>query len=116
MPLYWSTAEAFYSEEFNLAQLFKLPYKVITNIIYNLSKDVHISYTDFNKMPFFEILMIVDAHNEFIEKQEQSNGDQNDMIAQQQAQMESTFRNQQQSMSKYQQPQMPQMPSFNFPK
>ena len=116
VPLYWSTAEAFYSEDFNLAQLFKLPYKVITNIIYNLSKDVHISYTDFNKMPFFEILMIVDAHNEFIEKQEQSNGDQNDMIAQQQAQMESTFRNQQQSMPKYQQPQMPQMPSFNFPK
>jgi hypothetical protein len=67
-------------------------------------------------MPFFEILMIVDAHNEFIENQEQSNGDQNDMIAQQQAQMESTFRNQQQSMPKYQQPQMPQMPSFNFPK
>ena len=80
--------------------------------MYNLSKDVHISYTDFNEMPFFEILMIIDAHNEFIEKQDQSNGNQNDMIAQQQAQMENTFKNQQQSMSKFQQP---QIPSFNLP-
>lgn len=113
-PLHWSTAEAFYSEDFNLSRLFKLPYDVLMNMVYTLSKDVHLSYSDFNEMPFFEILMIVEAHSEFIEKQEKSGSDQNDMIAQQHAQMESTFRQQQNSMPKITPPQMPQMPSFNF--
>lgn len=83
-------------------------------MMYSLSKDIHISWEDFNRMPFFEILMIVEAHNEFIEKQEQQSGDQNDMIAAQQAQMESMYRQQQQSMPKYEPPRMPQMPSMNF--
>ena len=86
-------------------------------MIYALSKDVHISYSDFNEMPFFEILMIIDAHNDFVERQNDSNSDGDDMIAQQQAQMQQMYQHQQQSMPKFDNshmnlPQMPSMPNF----
>ena len=84
-------------------------------MVYALSKDVHISYSDFNEMPFYEILMITDAHMEFIERQNSDSDKQNDMISQQQAQMESMYRNQQNSMPKYDAPKMPQMPQFQMP-
>ena len=116
--LYWSTAELFLSENFHIAQLFKVPYQQLMEMIYALSKDVHISYSDFNEMPFFEILMIIDAHNDFVERQNESNSDSDDMIAQQQAQMQQMYQHQQQSMPKFDNshmnlPQMPSMPNFN---
>ena len=104
------------SENFHIAQLFKIPYLQLMDIIYALSKDVHISYSDFNEMPFFEILMLVDAHNEFVEKQnEGSEGSSDDMISQQQAQMQQMYQHQQQSMPKFETPQLPSMnmPNFN---
>ena len=45
-----------------------------------MSKDIHISYDEFNKMPWFEILMILDEHSEFIEAQNGENENQNDMM------------------------------------
>lgn len=109
----YTTAELFYSEQFNLGQLFKIPYKHLTDLIYALSKDVHISYDDFNNMPWYEILMIVEAHNDFIDKQNNGQDEQGDMIAQQQAQMQSMYSQQQRSMPKYEAPKMPDMSSFN---
>jgi hypothetical protein len=114
--LYWSTAEMFLSSDFHIAQLFKIPYKQLMEIVYALSKDVHISWSEFNEMPFFEILMIIDQHNEFVEKQndESNSADTSgDMIAQQQAQMQNMYQQQQRSMPKFEPPQMPQMPNFN---
>ena len=56
-------------------------------MVYALSKDMHISYTEFNEMPFFEILMIIDVHNEFVEKQEKESNSETgeDIISRQQA-------------------------------
>lgn len=83
-------------------------------LYYALSKDVHISYTDFNKMPWYEILMVVDAHNDFVDKQNDGKDDQNDMIAEQQARMQSMYQQQQSSMPKFDTPKMPDMSNFNF--
>lgn len=112
--LLYSTAELFKSDDFNLAQLFKIPYKQLMELYYALSKDVHISYTDFNKMPWYEILMVVDAHNDFVDKQNDGKDDQNDMIAEQQARMQSMYQQQQSSMPKFDTPKMPDMSNFNF--
>lgn len=111
--LLWSCAEVMRSAEFNLKHLFMLPYKTITDMVYSLSRDVHLGWEEFNEMPFYEILMILDAHTEFVEKQNSDGDSQNDMIAEQQARMESMYRQQQNQMPKFQQPQMPnfQMPS-----
>lgn len=65
-------------------------------------------------MYWFEILMLVDKHNDFIEKQNSDSESQNEMIASQQKQMENMYKNQQQSMPKYEAPKMPDMSSFNF--
>jgi hypothetical protein len=59
--------------------------------------------------------MIIDQHNEFVEKQnDESNGadTSGDMIAQQQAQMQNMYQQQQRSMPKFEPPQMPQMPQM----
>jgi hypothetical protein len=78
-----------------------------------MSKDIHISYDEFNKMPWFEILMILDEHSEFIEAQNGENENQNDMIAAQQANMETMMANQRAAMPKFDsQPKMPQMPAM----
>lgn len=115
MDLYWTTAQLFMSPEFHLAQLFKIPYKQIMEIVYAMSKDIHVSWQDFNEMPFFEILMLIDEHNEFVEKQESDSSDQTDIISQQQAQMQQMYNQQQQMMPKYEAPKfdMPKMPTFN---
>ena len=115
VPILWSTVDVYLRDDFNLSHLFKLPYDYITQLMYALSKDVHISWSDFNEMPFYEILMITDAHMEFIERQNSDSDKQNDMISQQQAQMESMYRKQQNSMPKYDAPKMPQMPQFQMP-
>lgn len=78
-----------------------LPYKTITDMMYGLSRDVHLSWEDFNNMPFFEVLMILDAHGEFVEKQNSEGDSQNDMISEQQARMESMYRQQQNQMPKF---------------
>lgn len=68
-------------------------------------------------MPWYEILMVVDAHNDFIERQNSNSDDQNDLIAQQQAQMQSMYQQQQNSMPKFDTPPMPNignMSNFNF--
>ena len=86
-------------------------------MVYALSKDMHISYTEFNEMPFFEILMIIDAHNEFIEKQEKESNSETgeDIISRQQAQMQQMYNQQQAAMPKFdaQKFDMPSMPNFN---
>lgn len=110
--LLWSCAEVMYKPDFNLKHLFMLPYKTITDMMYSLSRDVHLSYEAFNAMPFYEILMIIDAHSEFVEKQNSDGESQNDMIAEQQARMESMYRQQQNQMPKFQ---PPQMPNFQMP-
>ena len=91
--------------------------------MYVLSRDIHISWSDFNKMPWFEIIMIVEAHNEFVEKQNGEDTDQNDMIAQQQANMENMMARQQSMMPKFDSgsnmfnninmPSIPNLPNFN---
>ena len=115
--LFYTTAELFKSDDFNLAQLFKIPYQQLMELFYALSKDVHISYSDFNIMPWYEILMVVDAHNDFIERQNSNGDDQNDMIAQQQAQMQAMYQQQQNSMPKFDAPSMQNignLGNFNF--
>lgn len=82
-------------------------------IIYTLSKDIHISYDEFNEMPWYEILMILDEHADFIEAQNSESDNQNDMISAQQSQMEAMLANQKASMPKIEAPKMPQMPNFN---
>ena len=82
------------------------------DIIYAFSKDIHVSYSEFNDMPWYEILMLIDKHNDFIDKQSSESDSQNDMIAQQQAQMNSMYQKQQQSMPKFDAPSMPSMPSM----
>ena len=117
----YSCAELFYSDSFNLAQLFKIPYKQLTDLMYAFAKDIHISWHDFNSMPWYEIIMIVEAHNEFIEKQNGEQVDQNDMIAQQQANMQSMMAKQQSMMPNFNNSgsnsfgnmSMPNMPKFN---
>lgn len=103
-----------------MSHLFKIPYKQLTDLMYVLSRDIHVSWTDFNRMPWFEIIMIVEAHNEFVEKQNGEQTDQNDMIAQQQASMESMMAKQQAMMPKFDNsfgnlnmPSIPTMPKFN---
>lgn len=83
------------------------------DVMYALSKDVHVSHKDFNEMPWYEILMMLDKHREFIEAQQDQNSTQNDMMQQQQSQMENMYRQQQQSMPKMEPPKMPQMPNFS---
>ena len=63
-------------------------------------------------MPWYEILMVVDAHNDFIERQNSNGDDQNDMIAQQQAQMQAMYQQQQNSMPKFNAPSMQNMGNF----
>lgn len=91
------------------------------SLTYYLMKDVHLSYSDFNRMPWYEILMLVDDHNDFIDKQNDQKDEQNDVIAQQQSQMESMYRQQQNALPKFDQQQLPapgnfKMPDFSFPK
>ena len=112
--LLYSTAELFRTDESNLAQLFKIPYTQIIQIFYSLSRDVHISYTDFNNMPWYEILMVIDSHNEYVEKQNDDTGDGDDMIADQQSRMESMYKQQQNSIPKMETPKMPDMSNFKF--
>lgn len=108
---YFSISELYYQEGgFNMSHLFKIPYDIIMNVLYVLTKDVHFSYAAFNEAPWFEILMLLDQHKEFIDKQNEESENHNDMIAQTQAQMESMTRNQQQNLPKYD---MPQMPNWN---
>ena len=67
--------------------------------------------------------MIVEAHNEFVEKQNGEDTDQNDMIAQQQANMENMMARQQSMMPKFDSgsnmfnninmPSIPNLPNFN---
>ena len=112
LSLLYSTAELFINDNFNLSHLFKIPYLQLMDIIYAFSKDIHVSYTEFNNMPWYEILMLIDKHNDFIDKQSSESDSQNDMIAQQQAQMNSMYQKQQQSMPKFDAPTMPSMPSM----
>lgn len=65
-------------------------------------------------MYWFEILMLVDKHNEFIENQNSETDSQNDVFAAHQQQMENMYKNQQNNMPKYEMPKMPDMGSFNF--
>jgi len=75
-------------------------------------------------MPWYEIIMIVESHNDFVEKQNGEQTDQNDMIAQQQANMENMMAKQQSMMPKFDagsgsnpfgninMPSIPSMPKF----
>lgn len=111
----FSIAELFYDEDnFNISHLFKIPYDTLVSVFYALSKDVHVSWEAFNEMPWFWILMLIDEHKEFIEKQNKENDTQNDMFAQQQAQMESMTRMQQQNMPKFDSGSLPNLGNMNF--
>lgn len=99
--LYYSVSELFYSEEFNLGHLFKVPYNTLIDLIYAFNKDLHISFDNFCNMYWFEILMLVDKHNEFIEEQNNESEGKHDIIAEQQAKMENMYRNQQQNQPKF---------------
>lgn len=113
--MYYSIAELFYSESFNIGQLFKIPYDTLIDIMYAFNKDLHISFDNFCNMYWFEILMLIDKHNEFIEEQNSEHDSQNDIIAQQQANMENMYKQQQQNIPKFDTPKMPDMSSFgNF--
>lgn len=114
--MYFSTVELFLSETFNLGHLFKIPYDTLIDIIYAFNKDLHISFENFQKMYWFEILMLIDKHNEFIENQNSESDSQNDIIAQQQANMESMYRKQQQSIPKMETPKfdMPNIGNFKI--
>ena len=112
LSLLYSAAELFINDNFNLSHLFKIPYLQLMDIIYAFSKDIHVSYSEFNDMPWYEVLMLIDKHNDFIDKQNSDTDGQNDMIAQQQAQMNSMYQKQQQSMPKFDAPNMPSMPSM----
>ena len=101
-------------EEFNLSHLFKVPYDVLVNFYYVLSKDVHISWEGFNDMPWFWILMLIEEHKEFIEAQNNESGSSDDMLVNQQAQMEQMQRQQQQMMNSMKTPEIPNFNSFNY--
>ena len=70
--------------------------------------------TDFDNMPFFWTLMILEQHKEWVEKQNSENDQQGDMIASAQAQMENMSRYQQQNMPKFETPKMPDFNSQSF--
>jgi hypothetical protein len=108
--------EYFLSDSFNLKHLFMLPYKNIADLTYAFAKDIHIPPSELNGMAMFDVLMLLEAHNDFIDKQEkgQSGEDTADMIEQQRRSMESMYKQQQASMPKMPtMPSMPQMPNFS---
>lgn len=99
----------------SLAHIFKLPYDVLVSAYYTLSKDVHVSWEAFNDMPWYFILMTIDAHKEFVDRQNDENNSQNDMFTQQQANMERMQKQQQMNMPKFDTPQLPNLnTNFNF--
>lgn len=102
-----------------------VPYDVLTDVIYHLQKDMHYSLSDFDKSPWWFIEYIINKHNKFVEEQNEAQEKDNDMFAEQQANMESMYNKQQQTMSSYSNNigndfnmpsslSMPSMPSLDF--
>lgn len=80
--------------------------------MYILSKELNLSYQDFNSMPFFEILTILEVYKNNMEEQRKQQDDEQNIMDQRMSQMQSQFNmnNIQNQMPKFEQP------SFNLPK
>ena len=80
--------------------------------MYIMSKELNMSYADFNNMPFFEILKILDVYKENMEEQRKQQDEENDLMESRMSNMQQQFNmnNIQQQMPKFEQP------TFNLPK
>ena len=106
--LLFSIAELWYNGvDFNIGQLFKIHYDDLIKIYYILTRDLHISWSDFNDMPWWWLLMTVDQHSESVKEQNEQSEKQSSMFAEQQASMEAMYKQQQQNMPKFDTPSMP---------
>lgn len=79
--------------------------------MYVMSKELNMSYADFNSMPFFEILLILETYKNNMEEQKKQQDEENDIMEQRMNNMQSQFNmnNMQNQMPKFEQP------SFNLP-
>lgn len=79
--------------------------------MYVMSKELNMSYNDFNSMPFFEILMILEVYKENMEEQKKQQDEETDLMESRMSNMQSQFNmnNIQQQMPKFEQP------TFNLP-
>lgn len=104
--LYWNVT--YFAD---IHRIFKVPYDELTNIMYVMSKELNMSYADFNSMPFFEILLILETYKNNMEEQKKQQDEENDIMEQRMNNMQSQFNmnNMQNQMPKFEQP------SFNLP-
>ena len=77
--LYWE------STDFDdVHRLFKVPYDELMHILYVLSKEMNLSYSDMNQMSFFEILTILEVYKENMDEQKKQQAYQQTANVQQQ--------------------------------
>lgn len=61
------------------------------HILYILSKEMNISYDDMNKMPFFEILKLLEVYEEHMKEQQKANEKENARIENQMSSMQKNY-------------------------
>lgn len=97
------------------------------HIVYVLSKEMNLSFSDVKDMSFFEILDILDVYKENMEQQEKQNNEESQRMEKQMTNMQSRynmndFKNQMSNPSSitnsYTPPSIPNIPTpnFNMPK
>jgi glutamyl-tRNA reductase len=87
------------------------------SIIYCLTKELNLSYSDFNNMNFFEILNILEVYEENMKEQHKQQEKEESLMKKQMNQMQNNYKfndlQKQYSNNNYQ---PPSMPKFDIPK
>lgn len=86
----------------------------MSKIRFILTKDLHVSLTEFDQLEFYEILFLLDEYQEWVEEENKRNGEQNDKYN---AEVERTRNSMPDynKMAKSMTPKMPDMPNFSVP-
>ena len=84
--LYWE------STDFDdVHRLFKVPYDELMHILYVLSKEMNLSYSDMNQMSFFEILTILEVYKENMDEQKKQQDKENKKMEKQMSSMQNKY-------------------------
>ena len=102
----------------DIHRLFKVPYDELMQILYVLTKEINLSYNDFNNMNFFEILTILQTYEEHMKEQQKHDKKENERMERQMSDMQNkyNFNDIKQQMNNHSDFSKMSMPNFNMPK
>lgn len=98
-----------YGEDRGLHRLFKLPFESIIEMRLSLATECGMSYETFDRLPFFELLMTIEAHNKKVKKENERQDKENNKMEQQVSNMQNAYQQPKFDMPKF------DMPKFNMP-